>query len=52
MIDMCQVWKEKIYDINEKIKDTESGKDGRLKQLAKWKTHFEKAYVKCLENKS
>lgn len=50
MIDMMQVWKEKIDQISEQIKNTESGKDGRLIQLSNCKTNLEIAFHKCLDN--
>jgi len=48
MIDMAQEWKKKIDQLDEKIRNTESGKDGRLRQLSGWKANIQLAYLRCL----
>lgn len=51
MINMAEIWKKKIDEIDKKIRDTEIGKDGRLMQLYECKASLSLAYIRCLRER-
>ena len=50
--DMKKYWYKMIKETQDKINNTEAGKDGRLRQLGGQKVLFEYAFAKCMRNDS